>query len=282
MPEQTIPVSKQPTIAPVAIQAAISPSATQQTPSFDFPTEHINLPSEGYFYPASSPLSSGRIQLKYMTAREEDILSNQNLLKKGVILDELIKALIVTPNVKIEDILIGDKNGIFLAARRLAYGDIYSVKIECPKCSAENKIDIDLSKMDSKKFNFEKYTRGQNAFDFELPLSKKTVTYKLLTHKDEMDIDSELKGMSKLSKASLPEMTTRLKYMIIAINGDDNRSNIKKFVDNMPARDSMALRKHIKENTPDVDMSFDFKCPDCGHEERMAMPLGAEFFWPSS
>lgn len=276
MPEQTIPVSKQATVAPV------SPAATQQTPAFDFPTEYIDLPSEGHFYPLSSPLSSGRIQLKYMTAKEEDILTSQNLIKKGVVLDELLKALIVTPNVKLDEILILDKNAIFVAARRLAYGDKYPVKIVCPKCETENSVEVDLAALKSKEFDFSKYNRGQNAFDFELAASKKTVTYRLLTHKDETDIDSELKGLAKISKGNSPEMTTRLKYMIVAINGDTDRGNIKKFVDNMPARDSMALRKHIRENTPELDMTFDFKCSECGHDERMAMPLGVDFFWPST
>lgn len=275
MPEQTIPVSKQATVAPV------SPVATQQTPALDFPTEYIDLPSEGHFYPLSSPLSSGRIQLKYMTAKEEDILTNQNLIKKGVVLDELLKALIVTPNVKLEDILIGDKNAIFLAARRLAYGDKYSAKITCPKCGEESQIDIDLAQLKFKEFDFSNYTKGENAFSFELPVSKKTVVYKLLTHKDDQEIDSELAGLAKISKANAPEMTTRLKYMIIAVDGNSDRSVVKKFVDNMLAKDSIALRKRVRELTPDVDMTFNFQCPACGHSERMALPLGVSFFWPS-
>lgn len=276
MIEQTIPVSKQPAPAPVTAQPAAS------APAFDFPTEYIDLPSQGHFYPVSSPLSSGRIQLKYMTAKEEDILTSQNLIKKGVVLDELLKAIIVSPGVKLDDIFILDKNAIFVAARRLAYGDKYPVKITCPKCEAENNIDVDLSALNTKDFDFSKYPKGENSFQYELPISKKTVTYRILTHKDENDIDAELKGLSKLSKANSPEMTTRLKYMIIALNGDNDRGTIKKFVDNMPARDSMALRKYIRENTPELDMNFNFKCSECGHEERMAMPLGVDFFWPSS
>lgn len=275
MPEQTIPVSKQATVAPV------SPVATQQTPALDFPTEYIDLPSEGHFYPLSSPLSSGRIQLKYMTAKEEDILTNQNLIKKGVVLDELLKALIVTPNVKLEDILIGDKNAIFLAARRLAYGDKYSAKLTCPKCGEESQVDIDLAQLKFKEFDFSNYTKGENAFSFELPVSKKTVVYKLLTHKDDQDIDSELAGLAKISKANAPEMTTRLKYMITAVDGNSDRTSVKKFVDNMLAKDSIALRKRVRELTPDVDMTFNFQCPACGHSERMALPLGVGFFWPS-
>ena len=272
MDNNIIPINKQ-------VQPAV---AAQPEQTFDFPVEYIDLPSEGHFYPSSSPLSSGRIQLKYMTAREEDILTNQNLIKKGVVLDELLKAVIVTPNVKLEDLLIGDKNAIFVAARRLAYGDKYPAKITCPKCGEENSIEINLADLKFKNFDFSKYTRGENSFSFTLPVSGKTVVYKLLTHKDESDIDAELKALAKISKTNTPEMTTRLKYSIVSVDGNTDRGNIKKFVDNMLAKDSMALRKYIRENTPDLDMNFEFTCSACGHNERMALPLGVDFFWPST
>lgn len=280
MLEQTIPISKQP--APVAPSPVIAQPVAQTSPSVDFPTEYIDLPSQGHFYSPSSPLSSGRVQLKYMTAREEDILTNQNLIKKGVILDELLKALIVSPGVKLDDILIGDKNAIFLAARRLAYGDKYSVKITCPKCSEQSDVEVNLGDINFKPFDFSKYTKGENLFGFELPVSKKIVIYKLLTHKDETDMDIELKGLAKITKANTPEMTTRLKYMIVSVDGNSDRTVVKKFVDNMLSKDSIALRKNVRENTPDVDMTFNFNCPACGHTERMAMPLGVDFFWPSA
>jgi hypothetical protein len=280
MDNNTIPVTKQNTQAPAAAPQVAPPAQVEQ--KLDFPVEYIDLPSEGHFYTLSSPLSSGRIQLKYMTAREEDILTNQNLIKKGVVLDELLKALIVTPNVKLDDILVGDKNAIFIAARRLAYGDEYPAKITCPKCGEENEVKINLGELKSKEFDFSKYTKGENAFSFQLPISKKTVVYRLLTHKDEGDIDAELKGLAKISKANTPEMTTRLKYSIVSIDGNSDRGVVKKFVDNMLAKDSMALRRYIRENTPDMDMTFDFTCSACGHNERMAMPLGVDFFWPTT
>ena len=280
MDNNTIPVTKQNTQPPAAAPQVAPPAQVEQ--KLDFPVEYIDLPSEGHFYPLSSPLSSGRIQLKYMTAREEDILTNQNLIKKGVVLDELLKALIVTPNVKLDDILVGDKNAIFIAARRLAYGDEYPAKITCPKCGEENEVKINLGELKSKEFDFSKYTKGENAFSFQLPISKKTVVYRLLTHKDEGDIDAELKGLAKISKANTPEMTTRLKYSIVSVDGNSDRGVVKKFVDNMLAKDSMALRRYIRENTPDMDMTFDFTCSACGHNERMAMPLGVDFFWPTT
>jgi hypothetical protein len=274
----TIPITK-----PVAPQKSAFLTPSDVPVKKTFPTEQIGLPSEGHFYPSESPLSTGRIELKYMTAREEDILTSQNLIKKGVVLDELLKALIVTEGVSIDDLLIGDKNAVFIAARRLAYGDKYPAKLTCPKCEKEVETEIDLAQLKSREFDFTKHNKGSNVFTFVLPHSKKTVTYKLLTHKDEQAIDVELKMVAKMAKgATPPEMTTRLKYMILSVDGNSDRGEIKTFVDNLPSRDSVAFRKHVRDNTPDIDMNFNFKCAHCEHEERTGLPLGVDFFWPSS
>lgn len=275
------------TDTPIPITKPVVPQSAFTTPNDSgkkkFPTEVISLPSEGYFYPETSPLSSGQLELKFMTAREEDILTSQNLIKKGTVLDELLKALIVTPGVTLDELLIGDKNSIFVAARRLAYGDKYPAKLTCPKCEKESTVEIDLSQLKSRPFDFTPYKRGVNLFSFALPVAKKTITYKLLTHKDEQAIDAELKGLAKVSKGgSSPEMTTRLKYMIVSVNGSEDRGEVKDFVDNMPSRDSVLFRKFVREHTPDIDMNFDFKCAHCEHDERIGLPLGVDFFWPTT
>jgi rRNA maturation protein Nop10 len=270
MPEQTIPVSK----------VTSQPAETKKT---TLPTITVNLPSKGYFYPTSSPLSSGTIEIYQVTARHEDILSNTNYLKKGIVLDEFLKALIATPNVSINDLLIGDKNALFIASRKSAYGEIYTTKIKCPECDVESNIDINLDELVEKAFKLENYTKGENKFTFVLPTSGRTVTWSFMTHKDEADIDQELKALAKLgANATAPEITTRLKYSIKSIDGDTDKVKIKSFVDNqLPAKDSMALRRHIREMTPDLDMTFNFVCPACGHQAKMTVPLGASFFWPN-
>lgn len=273
-----------PITRPSQSQIAFTAPASDASAKPSFPTEVIDLPSTGYFYPEGSLLSSGRVELKFMTAREEDILTSTNLIKKGVVLDELLKALIVHPGIKLDDILVGDKNAIFIAARRLAYGDKYPVKIKCPSCGEESDVVVDLASIKSKDFDPTKYSKGVNQFDFVLPKSNKKVTFKLLTHKDEQDIDNELKLMAKVSKTGTsPEMTTRLKYMLVSVDGKTDRGYIKAFVDNeMSAYDSKELRQYIRGINPDMDMNFDFTCPKCGHAARMAMPMGVDFFWPST
>jgi len=265
-----------------------NPVFTQQSDQarkFEYPSEVVDLPSQGWFYDPSSPLASGKIEIKYMTAKEEDILTSQNLIKKGVVLDKLLEALIVTPGVKLDEILVGDKNAIFVAARILAYGKDYKIKFKDPSNNEDVEDTIDLSLIEPKEFDFDKFERGRNLFSFEFPFSKKTVHWSLLTHNDEQNIENELKALKKFTKNKneTAEVTTRLKYVIKSIDGEEDKAKIKSFVDReLLARDSLAFREFIKENTPDLDMTFNFESEDTGYEERMTIPLGVDFFYPSS
>lgn len=283
MSDTTIPVSKSAPFNNAVKTALIQTQA--DAPKQNIPTETVDLPSQGYFYPANHPLSNGKIEIYQVTARHEDILSNTNLLKKGTVLDEFLKALIATPNTSINDLLIGDKNALFIAARKSAYGENYTTKIKCPECSVESNIEINLSVLKAKPLNTDVLTKGENKLSFKLPNSNKVVTVSLLTHKDETDIDAELKALAKFNgpnATNSPEITTRLKYTIKSIDGESDRSRIKNFVDTqLTAKDSLALRKFVRENTPDMDMNFDFICPACGHQVKMNVPLGANFFWPN-
>lgn len=278
--DQNISITR--TTHPTTVDSIKLSSKSEKT---KYPSEVIGIPSEGYFYPESSPLSKGLVDVKYMTAREEDILTSQNLIKKGVVLEKLLESLIVTPGVKIDELLIGDKNALYVASRRLAYGDSYGpLEINCPKCGKENKCTVDLSTVKNKEYDFTTCTRGVNLFEFVLPASKKTVKFKLLTHKDEQVIEAEIAGFAKITKnGTSPEVTTRLKRMIVSIDGTEDRQTVNKFVENeLLSRDSLALRNYVKSLTPDVDMAFDFVCDECNHGERVGIPLAVSFFWPNS
>lgn len=275
MAEPIIPITKPATTAPV--KAVEAPKSSQ-------PTETVALPSKGRFYPASSPLARGTLEIYTVTARHEDILSNASLLKKGTVLDEFLKAIIATPNVSINDLLIGDKNALFIAARISAYGNMYSTKIKCPECGVESVVDIDLSKLGVKEIDWSGIAiTSDNHLNFTLPGTGKVITFSLLTHKDDTDIDQELKALAKFNAgATSPEVTTRLKYTIKAVDGNTDRTKIKELVDEqLKAIDSLALRKYIRDHTPDVDMNFEFTCPACGHQAKLTVPLGANFFWPN-
>jgi len=246
------------------------------------PTEVIDLPSKGYFYPEGHPLSSGKIELKYMTAKEEDILASQTLIKQGVVIDKLLQSLIVT-KVNYNEILTMDKNAIFIAARILAYGKDYEVEITCPNCGEKSKQVIDLQTFDEKEIDWTRFVKGEKTYKFTLPIGKQELEVKFLTHGDEKQIDEDLKQVKKLTKATGVDgdLTTRLKHLIVSVDGDKSRATINKLVDNMLSRDSLALRQHINELSPDIDTTFTFVCPSCGHEQgNMQMPITTQFFWP--
>ena len=236
-----------------------------------FPTEEVELPSKGLVYPPEHPLSSGKVEIKYMTAKEEDILSNQSFISKGTVLDKLLNSLIVTEGVKIDDFIVGDKNAVFIVARVLGYGKEYEVTIN------GNPETIDLSELQNKPFNEESIpNKGVNEFSYTLESTGDVLTYKLLTGKDEKAIDRELAGLKKIDKEASPEMTTRLKHMITSVNGNEEKKHIREFVDTyLLARDARAFREHVKNTQPDVNMNYIL---DSGKE--VAIPMGLTFFWP--
>ena len=247
-----------------------------------FPTEVIDLPSEGKIYPTDSPLASGKLEIKYMTAREEDILTSVNLIKKGLVIDMLLQSLIVDQNINYKDILIGDKNAIMVASRILGYGKEYIVDIDDDSGETES-VTIDLTALKDKEIDFSKFERGKNEFSFTLPNSKRELTFKFLTSGDEDEIEKELKSLSKLKNPIDPEMTTRLKRRITSVDGNSDQSNINKFVDNeFLSVDSLAFRDHISSITPDVDMNYSYVSSIDGEVKEITVPVTVQFFWPDT
>jgi len=240
-----------------------------------FPTEIVDLPSKGYFYPETSPLSSGKVELKYMTAKEEDILTSQNLIKDGTVIDILLQSLIVNKDIKVEDLLIGDKNAIMVAARILGYGKDYDFTYD----GVNQKVD--LTRLEPNQIDFSKLKKGQNQFDYELPKSNRKITFKLLNGKDEKNIDAEVKAREKLGGSSTGELTTRLKNIITSVDGNVDRAYINSFVDNeFLSIDSLEFRKHMLSITPDIDMKT--KIMVDGEETEVTIPVTVRFFWPST
>jgi hypothetical protein len=251
----------------------------------NFPTEIIPLPSKGLLYPEGHPLADGVVEMKYMTAKEEDILTSQNLIKQGVVLDKLFESLIVTP-VNYDHLYLGDKNAIMVAARILGYGKDYTVQIEDPSSSGtKQKVTIDLTQIEHKEVDYSLFENRKNEFDFELPQSKRVVTFRLLTHGIEKDIDTEMKSMNKQIVRSGVDraLTTRLKHIIIAVDGETGRAAVNNFVDNeLFAQDSRALRSYMKDIAPDLDMTFTFISEETGEASELAIPMDISFFWPGT
>ena len=243
---------------------------------YKFPTEMVELPSKGYFYADGHPLSSGKVEVKYMTAKEEDILTSQNLIQQGIVLDKLLESLVVDKSIKLDDMLIGDKNAIMVSARILGYGKEYEFNYDGVEQS------VDLSILEPVEMDFDKFTKGQNEFNFKLPNSEREITFKLLTSGDEQKISEEIKAREKISKEQSFELTTRLKNMILSVDGNSEKAYINNFVDNeFLSRDSLAFREYLTSVTPDVDMTTKIK-NTAGRETEVVIPVTLRFFWPSA
>jgi hypothetical protein len=239
---------------------------------FKFPTEEVELPSKGLLYSKDNPLSSGKIELKYMTAKEEDILTNQSYIQKGTVLDKLLQSLIVNKDIQIDDLFVGDKNALFVAARILGYGKDYKVTI------AGKEENIDLTQLEHKKIDLNFFENTNNRFTYKLEHTGTVLEFKLLNGHDDKKIDRELAGLKKISPNSSSELTTRLKHMIVSVDGDEETKTIREFVDNyFLARDARSFREHVRNIQPDVDLSVVL---DSGEE--VTVPIGLNFFWPDA
>jgi|TARA_R110001592_G_scaffold361606_1_gene672732 hypothetical protein len=239
---------------------------------FKFPTENVKLPSQGHFYSEEHPLSKGEVEMKYMTAKEEDILTNSNYIQKGVVLDKLLESLIISPTFDLDDMLLGDKNSLLVASRILGYGKDYKFKL------AGVEETVDLTTLKNTEIDLSLTPKGTNEFDYTLPNSGTKITYKILTGKDEKTIQEELEGYKKINKDASPEISTRLRTMIISVEGDKTPQTINDFVSNyLLAMDSREFRKHYQSRIPDVDLSF--RSQD---GEQRNIPINLSFFWPDS
>ena len=242
-----------------------------------FPSEVIDLPSKGKAYAGESPLSNGKLEVKYMTAKEEDILTSANLIKKGVVIDTLLDSLILTEGVTSSDLILGDKNAVMVAARILAYGPEYTCEISHPTTGEIFEHTFNLADCPFKVID-EKLTG--NVFTITLPISKKSIKFRLLTGREEKQIDKELKALQKLNSDVSKELTTRLKYVIVEADGNEDKPFINNFVDNMLARDSMFLRQEMVKVSPDIDLRQEIDIE--GESVMVDIPMTANFFWPST
>jgi hypothetical protein len=253
---------------------------TTQRKTYDFPTEVITLPSKGLGYPESSPLSKGEITIKLMTAKEEDILASPNLIKKGIILDKLLEAVVVEDGVKADDLLSGDKNAILIASRVLSYGPDYDITVTDPITQDEVDYTVDMSMLNTKEIDFSQLNRN-NRYEYTLK-NGTIIQFQLLTHGLEKKIDLDLQAISKINKDNPSEITTRLRHIITAVNGNTDLGTISKFVMNQfLAVDSRGFRNYIKSITPDIDFTFDYVSPLTGEKEALQVPFGLDFFYPS-
>tara|TARA_Y100000310_G_scaffold111997_1_gene110416 strand:- start:2217 stop:3053 length:837 start_codon:yes stop_codon:yes gene_type:complete len=248
--------------------------------NFVIPTEFVDLPTKGKFYSVDHPLHNVEtIEIRYMTAKETDILSSKQLLKKGVAVDRMLQNLIIDKNIKIEQLFTGDKNAILMAARISGFGQSYEASITCRNCSATSEQSFDLSEVNVKEAPEEANYGENGTFFITLPQTKIEAECRLLTSNDEAKMSAKTEKKRKLK---LPEsiLTDQLKLVIVSLNGITDRSTVEEFVDVMPAQDSNHLRNEYDKMRPDIDLSYQFECEQCESLSDVSIPFSVNFFWP--
>jgi hypothetical protein len=246
---------------------------------YQFPTETIDLPSGGKFYDETHPLHSGKVDLKYMTAKEEDILTSSNLIAKGLVFDKLYESLVVTPGTKIDSILTGDINAIMVASRILGYGKDYDIAVTCPACGSGEVITVDLTNFEDRKTTGTAEQVGRH-FVVTLPVSGAKVEFQLLTRGMEKAMQKDLDAYAKINSEYIPERTTFFKAIVVSVNGSTDKPSISKFVDQLLVKDAKALREEYLAVKPDINFNFEYTCSSCSNTSSVGLPISTSFFWP--
>jgi len=251
---------------------------TNHKSAFDFivPTEIVDIPSKGKYYPVGHPLKNvDSIEIKHMTAKEEDILTSQSLIKKGVAITRLLQSIILDKSIKVNDLLIGDKNALLVASRIHGYGPEYNVSLNCPHCGVNFETTADLNDVQEKELQpMDGISETeQGTFETTLPKSGFKVEFRLLTSQDESNLN-------KTNKNAEQSSTSLLKMIIVSINDQADSFYIERALQALPIKDAALLKKQYVSVMPDVDMACNVECDNCFEESRLEVPLTAEFFWP--
>ena len=250
---------------------------------WDIPVESVPVPSKGIVYPPNSSLHGREtLDIRAMTAREEDILTSQALIRKGTVIPTLLQSVVIDQNVSVGDMLLGDRNALMLATRITGYGPKYNVEVKCPVCSARSPYEFDLSQIPIRRLKISPVQPGLNLFEFVLPVTKRTVHFKFLTGKQE----EELTEANNRRKSLMPDMdvtslvTSRLEAQVVSIDGVTDKTKLSAFIRKMPAYDSRTLRGFISRNEPGMDMRQEMECRKCSSVSEVEVPVGISFFWP--
>jgi hypothetical protein len=250
------------------------------------PTQIVDLPSKGLFYSKEHPwYGKESVEIRFMTAKDEDILVNKSYIQKGVVIDKLLSNVILDKKVNLDSILLCDKSALIVGARITGYGSEYEVNVSCPSCSENSKYNFDLSLFENVFPDSEKLESAEiiltdaGTFILELPKTKASVEFRLLSGADEKRLNnmSETKKKQNLPDSSL---TDQMKQFVVSINDEDDKSYINKFIDSMPAFDAKFLRRMYNFISPTVKNKQSFTCSHCSATQEVEVPLTVSFFWP--
>jgi len=254
----------------------------------EIPVENVPLPSKGVVYPPDHPLHMQEtVQIRAMTAREEDILTSKALIKKGTVITELIRSCLIDKRIDPNDMILGDRNAVMVALRITGYGSEYTIEVGCPSCGERSKQEFNLAELPISRFSEDPIALGSNVFECTMP--KKTenepdikIRYRHMTGHDEQEITAMQERKKKQGFKTDNLITTRYQQQIVAVNEITDRTKIQMFIQRMPTKYSLALRQSMDANEPGIQMKQHIQCPHCMEESEVSMPLGASFFWPDA
>ena len=263
---------------------AVQQEETDSLFSFVTPTEFVDLPSKGESYEEGHPLHNiSTVEIRHMTAKEEDILSSESLLKKGIALDRLLQSVILNKKIKVEDILVGDKNALLIATRITGFGPIYESTVTCPSCLESSPHQIDLEEIETKTTELPANVTHREDGNYDIFIEKHnlTVTVRLLKGADERHITMRRNKRKKLKRHEA-NITDQLAAIIVEVDGHTNTETIEHFIDVVPATISRQIRAVYETIVPNLDLTVEYECEACSYEGRVGLPLTAEFFWPGA
>lgn len=262
--------------------------------NFVSPTEFVEIPSKGKFYPVGHPLHGVEaVEIRHMTAKEEDILSSKTLLKQGVAIDRFLQSVLVDQRLTPDQMLVGDKNALIIAARISGYGNDYNAAIGCPNCGSQNKCEVDLLEArhayagafdESLEGEAPEGISGPNAggfYNITLPSSKAVFEVRMMSGREEKAFAQRLEQRKKKNQSEAM-LTDQFKTFTVSINGVGDLKQIYRFIDNLPVRDSRFLRQAYAKISPALNLKHDFTCTECGHQQEVEVPITAQFFWPDA
>jgi hypothetical protein len=261
-----------------------SQDVTKDTFNWEVPVEVVPIPSEGKVYPQNSVLHNKQVlEIRAMTAQEEDILSSRALIQKGTVITHLIQSCLIDKAVDVQNMLLGDRNSLMVSVRITGYGSSYNADSTCPECGERSAQQYNLTDLEIKRLEIEPVIAGENRFSFTLPVTGKEVHFKFLTGEDEAERNLTMERKKKMSPGMKVDsaVTSKLEQLILSIDGVTERNKINQFVKKMPALDSRRLRAYIEKQEPGIDMSVWMSCPRCSNTSRVSLPIGTNFFWPS-
>ncbi len=269
-----------------------NPTTNASDLHFAVPTEFVNLPSKGKYYPPNHPLHNrDSVEIKYMTAKEEDILASASLIKSGVVFDRLLQSIMVDP-INPNDLLIGDKNAILVASRITGYGTEYDTDVTCPSCSKRSKFTFDLSET---RIDMPPSERMPHNKLMDLPEAEETEngTYVIiLTDLEGAKVEirplngHDEKRLSSVTSAKIRNnlaesvVTDTLKTYIVSVNGNNSPNYIHQFVDTLPASQARKIRIMYRQYMPKASVEGLYSCASCGHRQELEVPINSNFFWP--